>query len=67
MATRTESSVDGLTEHCEPCGAETVHEVGLKIVTESSKTEGAEFSREPYRVTECLECGTRIRTRMNDV
>lgn len=65
MAT-TDDSIDGLTEYCEQCGTETLHKVSVQIITESSKTENAQFSREPYRVKECQTCGERSSQRMNN-
>lgn len=65
MAT-TDSPLDGMTEHCPSCDAETLHEVSVQIRTESRKEENAEFSREPYRVAECTACGEREATRMNN-
>jgi len=66
MAT-TRDSFDGLTEYCETCEMDTLHQVSVQMRTESTKDENAEFSREPYRVTECQRCGTRTSQRMNDV
>lgn len=57
---------DGIVEHCEQCGCSQPHEVSIEIRTESDTTENAEFSREPYRVSECLECGTETLIRMNN-
>ncbi|WP_435318697.1 hypothetical protein [Haloarchaeobius sp. TZWSO28] len=65
MAT-TDDSFNGLTEHCDCCGTETLHKVSVQIITESSKTENAQFSREPYRVKECQTCGERSSQRMNN-
>ena len=65
MATNTES-VGDITEMCEHCGRVTPHDVSLEILTESSKAENAEFSREPYRVTECRVCGATETRRMNN-
>ena len=65
MAT-TDNSIDGMTEHCEECGMETVHDVSIQIRTESVKSENAQFSREPYRVKECQRCGDRSSQRMNN-
>jgi hypothetical protein len=66
MAT-TRDSFDGLTEYCEDCDSDTLHQVSVQMRTESTKTENAEFSREPYRVAECQRCGTRSSQRMNDM
>ena len=65
MAT-TRDSFNGLTEYCEDCGFDTLHEVSVQIRTESLKTENAQFSREPYRVAECQRCGHRDSQRMNN-
>lgn len=55
-----------MTEQCEKCGRETPHEVSVELKTESSKSENAEFSREPYRVSQCRMCGDETSTRMNN-
>jgi uncharacterized Zn finger protein len=65
MAT-TDDPIDGITEYCEECGTETPHEVSIQIRTESVKEQNAEFSREPYRVSECQRCGNRSNQRMNN-
>ncbi|QSG08956.1 DUF7835 family putative zinc beta-ribbon protein [Halapricum desulfuricans] len=54
------------SEFCEHCGRETIHSVSLQLVTESDRSDNAEFSREPYRVTECLVCGEQTAVRMNN-
>ncbi|NHN47006.1 hypothetical protein G9464_05270 [Halostella sp. JP-L12] len=65
MAT-TDDSFDGMTEHCDACDSDTLHEVSVQIRTESLKEENAQFSREPYRVAECQRCGERHSQRMNN-
>jgi hypothetical protein len=65
MAT-TENSVGATTEHCDECGRPTPHDVRVELVTESQKHENAHYSREPYRVSECTQCGHREQTRMNN-
>ena len=65
MAT-TRDSFDGLTEFCQDCDTDTLHQVSVQIRTESRKAENAEFSREPYRVAECQRCGCRHSQRMNN-
>ncbi|MCU4740813.1 hypothetical protein OB955_07285 [Halobacteria archaeon AArc-m2/3/4] len=65
MAT-TDNSFNGMTEHCPECELDTLHEVSVQIRTESLKKENAQFSREPYRVTECQQCGHRKSQRMNN-
>lgn len=65
MASKTPRS-DGMTESCDNCGRETPHTVSVELKTESETAENAEFSREPYRVSECRVCGERTTTRMNN-
>ncbi len=62
----TDGTFDGMTEHCEHCGRETPHDVSVQIMTESSNPENAEYSREPYRVSECRICGAQTALRMNN-
>lgn len=57
---------DGMTEPCEQCGDETLHDVAVELRTENAETENARFSREPYRVSECRDCGATRTRRMND-
>lgn len=54
------------SEGCEACGIETQHRVEIQIRTESTTGENAAFSREPYRVTTCLQCGQETAIRMNN-
>ena len=61
-----DGSPDGMAEECEECGRETPHDVSVQILTESASPENAEYSREPYRVSECRVCGTRTELRMNN-
>ncbi|WP_049894062.1 DUF7835 family putative zinc beta-ribbon protein [Halogranum rubrum] len=65
MATQP-SDLDGVTEGCSECARETLHKVRVELRTESSKPENAEFSREPYRVSTCMECQTETTQRMNN-
>ena len=65
MAT-TDRAVGDVSEECSTCGRVTPHRVAVEILTESAKAENAEFSREPYRVSECAVCGATTRTRMNN-
>jgi len=65
MAT-TPSTPDNTVEYCSQCGRETSHLVRVEIRTESTKPENAEFSREPYRLTRCLDCGAETTLRMNN-
>lgn len=55
-----------MTEPCSNCERTTPHDVSVEILTESAQPENAEFSREPYRVSECMVCGTTTSTRMNN-
>jgi hypothetical protein len=58
---------DGDTvEECASCGRETAHQVSVEIRTESQKEQNAEFSREPYRVSTCMVCGSEETVRMNN-
>jgi hypothetical protein len=66
MATRNQQS-DGIEEECATCGQATAHEVTVDILTESGNEENAEFSREPYRISECKRCGETSKVRMNNV
>lgn len=65
MAT-TDNSFDGITERCSTCGVDTPHRVSVQILAESRKEENAQYSREPYRVAECQQCGERSSQRMNN-
>ena len=65
MAT-TDNAFNGLTEYCDDCELETLHEVSVQLRTESRKEENRQFSREPYRVAECQRCGNRHSQRMNN-
>jgi len=65
MAT-TQTPTEHPIEACENCGQDQPHEVSIELVVESDKTQNREFSREPYRIAECLQCGTTTRTRMNN-
>lgn len=51
-------SVGRVTERCSSCSGDTVHEVSIRIVTESPEKPTGKYSREPYRATTCLACGT---------
>lgn len=65
MATPQES-INAMTEKCERCGLATLHEVTVQILNESPDGENAEFSREPYRISECQVCGSTDAVRMNN-
>ncbi|KAB1194412.1 MULTISPECIES: DUF7835 family putative zinc beta-ribbon protein [Haloferax] len=53
-------------EECPSCETRTSHDVSIEIKTESRKRENRQFSREPYRVTQCTRCGDKRSQRMND-
>ena len=65
MATHA-SNPDRVRRQCSECATRTLHEVTVEIRTESQKAENAQFSREPYRVVTCRECGAESATRMNN-
>jgi hypothetical protein len=65
MATPQES-INAVTEECERCGFSTQHEVTVQILNESPEGDNSEFSREPYRVSECQVCGSTNAIRMNN-
>lgn len=64
--TTTSTDIDDLTEGCDNCERQTPHTISVKILTESTKRENTQYSREPYRVSECHVCGAIERTRMNN-
>ena len=66
MATTSNPNDDTMLEPCISCERETPHDVSVQILTESTKKENAQFSREPYRVAVCGVCGTEEKTRMNN-
>lgn len=53
-------------EPCDRCEQDTPHKVRIEIRTESTESENAAYSREPYRVSICMACGEELITRMND-
>ncbi len=65
MSIKNQSASD-FTEPCDDCERDTPHTVSIELRTESDKRENAEFSREPYRITECMTCGTETVLRMNN-
>nr|WP_227380806.1 hypothetical protein [Haladaptatus halobius] len=54
-------------ESCKICGEETQHQISIELITENEDSDNDEFSREPYRITECQQCGEISKQRMNDV
>ncbi|WP_227378573.1 DUF7835 family putative zinc beta-ribbon protein [Haladaptatus halobius] len=65
VTTATADSQPG--ELCENCDAVTPHQVSIKLVTESEEDAHAAFSREPYRVMKCQQCGATSKQRVNDM
>ena len=65
VTTTTTDSQSG--ELCENCDAMTPHQVTIEIVTENEENSNAAFSREPYRVTECQQCGATSKQRANNM
>jgi ribosomal protein L37E len=65
MATPQES-INAVTEECERCGFSTKHQVTVEILSESQDGDNAQFSREPYRISECQVCGSTKAIRMNN-
>jgi hypothetical protein len=65
MATKR-TGHDEMTEACEHCDGETPHAISIELRTESDESENAQFSREPYRVSECAVCGETRLQRMNN-
>lgn len=55
-----------MTEACDDCGQSTPHEATIEIRNESTNGETTQFSREPYRITECVECGATTSQRMTN-
>lgn len=62
----TTSPHSGVMEYCKSCDAEMLHDVQIELRSESKTGENAAYSREPYRVTECNDCGLVTAVRMND-
>lgn len=50
-------------ERCDECGDRTPHVATIEFLVESVDSEHSANSRQPYRVTECRECGTSTRKR----
>lgn len=55
-----------VTEECDECDRETVHEISVELRTESPVLETSTFSREPYRIAECDVCGATSEVRLNN-
>lgn len=65
MASKTPQA-DAMAEPCQNCEYETPHAVTIELRAESADDKNAAFSREPYRVATCRECGEVRAERMND-
>lgn len=63
---RSQSSSGADTDTCASCGSLEV-KVYIEIRKESPKHENGKFSREPYRVVECQECGHETAQRVNNL
>ncbi|WP_129117056.1 DUF7835 family putative zinc beta-ribbon protein [Halegenticoccus tardaugens] len=61
-----EDSIETVEETCDRCGEPTEHVISIDLVTESDREQNEEYSREPYRVSECTECGETRKLRMNN-
>ncbi|MFO7926815.1 MAG: hypothetical protein ACQET5_04240 [Halobacteriota archaeon] len=66
MSTKPDDTGGPMTEPCETCERETPHDVSIELRTESQRTENAEYSREPYRVSVCRLCSAERSIRMNN-
>lgn len=57
-----------VTEHCDECDLDTLHDVRIEIIEESTRKfiDDSKYSREPYRIAECDRCGNEEYTRMNN-
>ena len=55
-----------VVEDCATCECETRHAVTVELRTENPDSENATFSREPYRVAECDDCGATEEVRLNN-
>jgi hypothetical protein len=62
----TTSPRTNLTEFCEDCDRETSHAVAIQLRVENEDADHAKCSREPYRVSKCMNCEASSARRMND-
>lgn len=62
----TQETINDVTEECSDCRRTTHHRVVIELRTEGNG-ENAAFSKEPYRVTRCADCGATRSQRMNAV
>lgn len=57
---------DDVIEWCDHCLAETPHTVAIRILSESDEPDKEAYSRQPYRQTQCRDCGEADMIRLND-
>lgn len=50
-------------ERCDDCGDRTPHVATIEFLVESVDSEHSANSRQPYRVSECRDCGSTSRKR----
>lgn len=50
-------SINEVVEYCERCGRDTVHGVRISVAEMGSNGDNAKFSREPQRLSQCVDCG----------
>ena len=62
----SDGAINTVTEACSQCGESTPHAARIEIRVESVKETNASYSREPYRVSECIVCGEEQTQRMNN-
>lgn len=62
----THSTPNLSAEHCDSCETKRRHEVSIDLVAADGDSDHATSSREPYRIAECIHCGTTKQTRMNN-
>lgn len=65
MAKTPPETLNTVEERCSICSTDTPHRVQIELRTESHKLENAVFSREPYRVATCADCGWTTSRRMS--
>ncbi|WP_129115541.1 DUF7835 family putative zinc beta-ribbon protein [Halegenticoccus tardaugens] len=63
---KSTDALSTIQERCLYCDRETSHKISIIIITESKSEENSEFSREPYRVSRCMQCGRETKERMNN-
>lgn len=56
-------STTEVDEFCSACRTRTAHVASIDFLVENVDLENPNNSRQPYRVTECLECGAETRQR----